>query len=129
MLKRIKILLLNNLFIVATVITIGILYLSLVNLSSAPGIKIKNIDKAFHSFAYFVLAISWLFTFYKKPHRKYIIVLACIIFGIIIEALQMFLTAYRTGDLLDIIANTSGVLLALFAFNLFFKKKRVNSSI
>ena len=125
MLKRIKILLLNNLFFIALAISIGILCLSLIKVSGT-GLKITNIDKVFHSLAYFVLAISWLFTFYKKPEKKYTIVISCIIFGIIIEVLQMNLTAYRTGDLLDVLANTFGVLLALFVFNLFFRKKQIN---
>lgn len=127
MLKRIKTLLLNNLIYASIGITIGILFLSLVKLSGVPTMEIKNIDKAYHGFAYFVLAILWLLTFYKKPEKKYLIVLACIVFGVIIEGLQMVLTAYRTGDLLDVIANTCGTLLALLIFNIFFQKKRVNS--
>lgn len=89
-------------------------------------INIKNIDKGYHSFAYFTLAILWFFTFYKKPKRKYIIAICCIIFGIIIEVLQNSLTVYRTGDYFDVLANTFGVLLALTVFNLFLKKKRIN---
>ncbi len=128
MLKRIKTLLLNNLLIIAIVVTIGILCLSLIKVSNIPSMEIKNVDKVYHSFAYFTLAMTWLFTFYKKPEKKYIIVLLCIIFGIIIEVLQMNLTVYRSGDLLDVLANSLGVLLALLIFNIFFKKNRVNSS-
>ena len=87
------------------------------------GIKISNIDKLYHSFAYFTLALSWLITYYKKPRKKYLIVICCIIFGIIIEVLQGTLTIYRTGDYLDVLANSFGVLLALLVFNLFFQKK------
>jgi glycopeptide antibiotics resistance protein len=122
MLKRIKILLLDNLILFAILITIGIFCLSLIKVSGG-GLEVKNVDKFYHSIAYFTLAISWLFTYYKKPQKKYIIVIACIIFGIIIELLQMNLTVYRTGDLLDVLANTFGVLLALLIFNLIFKKK------
>lgn len=129
MLKRIKALLLNNLIIVATIVTVGILCLSLIKLSGVPSMEVKNIDKVYHSLAYFVLTISWLLTFYKKPEKKYIIVLSCIIFGIIIEGLQMVLTVYRTGDLLDVIANTTGAILALLVFNLFFKKNYIKSSL
>ena len=125
MLKRIKKLFQDNSFIIATAITIGIICLSLVKMPST-GIKIKNIDKAYHSFAYFTLAISWLFTYYKKPKKKYIIVISCILFGIIIEVLQSSLTIYRTGDYYDVLANSLGVLVALFIFNLFFKKNSIN---
>ena len=86
------------------------------------GISFAHIDKGYHSLAYFVLTLSWLFTFYKKPAKRYLIVFCCIILGIIIEVLQHALTIYRTGDYLDVIANSIGALLALFVFNLFFKK-------
>jgi VanZ family protein len=126
MLKRIKILLLNNLFLIAFTVTIGILYLSLIKVTNIPNLEVKNIDKIFHSFAYFVLATCWLFAYYKKPKIKYIIITACVFFGIIIELLQTNLTAYRTGDFIDVLANAFGVLLALIFFNLFFRKKRIN---
>jgi VanZ family protein len=126
MLKRIKILLLNNLFLIAFAVSIGILCLSLIKVTKIPNLEVKNIDKLFHSFAYFILATCWLFTYYKKPKLKYIIIIACVFFGIIIELLQTNLTAYRTGDFIDVLANTFGVLLALIFFNLFFRKKRIN---
>jgi VanZ family protein len=89
-------------------------------------IKVANIDKGYHSIAYFFLTITWLITFYKKPEKKYIIITSCIIFGIIIEILQSTLTIYRTGDYLDVFANSLGVLIALIIFNLFFRKKNIN---
>ncbi len=122
MLKRIKALLLSNLLLISIGITIGIICLSLIKMPET-GIKIKNIDKVYHSFAYFTLTIAWLFTFYRKPTKKYLIVILCILFGIIIELLQSNLTIYRTGDFLDVIANSLGVLLALMIFNVFLKKK------
>lgn len=126
MLKRIKILLLNNLFLVAFTVTVGILYLSLIKVTKIPNIEVKNVDKIFHTMAYFVLATCWLFAYYKKPKIKYIIITACVLFGIIIEILQMKLTVYRTGDFIDVLANTFGILLALLFFNLFFRKKQIN---
>jgi VanZ family protein len=121
MLKRIKNLLKGSIFIIALIISITIVFLSLLQLPSSK-INIINIDKAYHSIAYFALGISWLFAYYKKPEKKYFIVICCIIFGIIIEVLQSSLTSYRTGDYVDAIANSCGVLLALLIFNLFVKK-------
>ena len=85
--------------------------------------KITNIDKWEHGIAYFTLTICWLFTFYKKPKTKYIVVVACIFFGILIEVLQQTQTTYRTGDYKDILANTLGVVLGLVVFNQILKKK------
>ncbi|UAN00084.1 VanZ family protein [Polaribacter litorisediminis] len=90
------------------------------------GIKVANIDKGYHSIAYFILTITWLLSFYKKPQKKYIIAISCIIFGIIIELLQASLTVYREGDYFDVLANSLGVLLALSTFSLFFKKNDIN---
>ncbi|MBU3010476.1 VanZ family protein [Polaribacter vadi] len=125
MLKRIKKLLLDNFIIIAIGTTLAIICLSLIKLSGT-GVEIKNIDKVYHSIAYFTLASTWLFSFYKKPEKKYLIVASCIIFGIIIELLQSNLTIYRTGDIIDVLANSLGAILALIIFNLFLKKKWIN---
>jgi VanZ family protein len=122
MLKHIKNLLKENSFIIASIVTVIILCLSLIKLPQAD-IKISNIDKVYHSIAYFTLAIAWLIVYYKKPNKKYIIVICCIIFGIVIEVLQSKITVHRTGDYYDILANSSGVLFALLIFNLISKKK------
>ena len=122
MLKRIKTLLKDNIIIIAFAVTITITFLSLYKLPST-NIGVKNADKIYHAIAYFTLAFAWLLTFYKKPTKKYTVVLSCIIFGIIIEVLQETLTNYRTGDYIDIFANSLGVCLALVVFNHILKKK------
>jgi VanZ family protein len=122
MLKRIKTLLKDNIFIIALAITFSIVCLSLLKIPKTK-ITITNIDKVYHSIAYFTLTISWLIVYYKKPQKKNIIVICSIFFGIIIELLQSTLTNYRTGEYLDVIANSSGVILALLIFNLISKKK------
>jgi VanZ family protein len=125
MLQHIKKLLKDKIIIIAILISVGILCLSLIKMPE-PGIKVANIDKGYHGFAYFTLTIAWLLTFYKKPNKKYVIAISCIIFGIIIEVLQASLTVYRTGDYFDVLANSLGVLLALGAFSLFFEKNHIN---
>ena len=125
MLKRIKVLLLDNFIFIAIFFTIAIVGLSLFKLPST-NVRVKNIDKIYHSVAYFSLAFAWLLSFYKQKSKKTSIIIACIVFGIIIEVLQSTLTNYRTGDYLDVFANTFGVLLALLFFNLIFKKKQIN---
>ena len=82
-------------------------------------------DKTYHLIAYFLLMLSWLYAFSNrekfKENVKYVII-GCIFFGIIIELLQGTITSYRTASFLDIIANTSGVLLAVVIFHVFEKK-------
>ncbi|EAQ42389.2 VanZ family protein [Polaribacter sp. MED152] len=125
MLKRIKVLLLDNFIFIAITFTITIVGLSLFKLPSTD-IGVKNVDKIYHLIAYFSLAFAWLVSFYQQKSKKMLIVLACVVFGIIIEVLQSVLTNYRTGDYLDVFANTLGVLLALLFFNAIFKKKQIN---
>ena len=107
---------------IALAITFSIVCLSLLKIPKSK-ITVTHIDKVYHSIAYFTLTVSWLIAYHKKPQKKYIIVICCIIFGIVIELLQSMLTNYRTGEYLDVIANSSGVLVALLIFNLISKKK------
>ncbi len=125
MLKRIKVLLLDKFIYFAIIITTAIICLSLLKLPNTNN-SYSNIDKIYHLVAYFFLAISWLISFYKQEKSKLFVVFSCIFFGIIIEYIQSNFTSYRTGDMLDIIANTIGVILALLSFNLIFKKKTIN---
>ena len=125
MLKPIKSLLENNAIYIAVFITISILFGSLVKPEFIVLESISVSDKTNHLIAYFLLMLSWLYAFFKKEkfqeHVKYII-LACFIFGIIIEILQGVITSYRTASYLDIITNTAGVLLAVVIFHVFEKK-------
>ncbi len=126
MLKPIKNLLVDNAIYLAIIITISITILSLIkddNLSIS-----SESDKINHLIAYFCLTFSWLYAFSKKKtfHKKIkYIILACIIFGIIIEVVQGTATSHRTASFLDIVANTIGVVFAVLAFHLFEKKNQV----
>ena len=116
----------DNFFLIAAfVITIVISCLSLIK---TPKIDtgFSNIDKLYHLFAYFTLSLFWLFSFYKKSSLKYFIVLACLIYGILIEVIQHTLTTYRTGDYKDAIANTLCSIFGLIVFNQIKKKIDVN---
>ena len=119
--QRIKHLLQASTFLIAIAITICIAYLSLIKTTNFPVIAISNIDKFYHLIAYFVLTFSWLLTL-KKSKYKYKVLIACVLYGIILEVFQTTLTEYRAGEMLDFLANTLGGLIALGAFSLFLKK-------
>ena len=124
MLKLIKTLFKDNALYVAIAVTIGIGYLSLVKVSVST-IDVNNFDKVYHIIAYFVLGLFWLLSFpvsIKENKVKVIIALCCIIYGIVIEVLQVTFTTYRTASILDMLANTVGVIVALLIFNTIFKK-------
>jgi VanZ family protein len=125
MLKPIKSLLENNAVYIAIFFTIAILLGSLVKPELVVVDSISVSDKTYHLIAYFLLMLSWLYAFSNREkfneNVKYVII-GCIFFGIIIELLQGTITSYRTASFLDIIANTSGVLLAVVIFHVFEKK-------
>jgi len=122
--KRIKNLLKANLFIISIFVTLLIAYLSFIKLPHI-GVQVPNSDKWGHSFAYFILSSSWLLTCHKYQKKKHLVVVSCILYGIIIEVLQHTLTGYRTGDSIDVFANTAGVLLGLVLFNQIIKKNNI----
>ena len=124
--RLIKNLFKDNFFLIGAFgITIAISALSLIKVPKI-SISFSNIDKLYHLFAYFTLSLFWLFSFYKKSSLKYFIVLACVIYGILIEVIQQTLTISRTGDYKDAIANTLGSIFGLIVFNQIKKKIDVN---
>lgn len=128
MLTRIRRLLERNATLLAVLCTIGITVLSLIKV---PGnvLEAKYSDKISHVIAYFFLAFFWLYGLIKNKSntsRIFLIALFCLIYGIIIEALQSTITAYRSASYLDVLANSMGIILAVLAFYVFEKKKRLN---
>jgi VanZ family protein len=101
-----------------------ILFGCLIQASDVPTIRISNIDKLVHAFFYFVFTILWFLTFYKViinvnfVHSLLFSFLFSILLGIFIEILQETLTTTRHGDLLDVLANISGSLLAIISVRL-----------
>lgn len=95
-----------------------VLVLSLMPVRNVPVVGVWNADKLVHAAMYFALALLM-----QKSHwwsmaaLKYlfVVVLVCIGFGAGIEWLQEHCTADRHFDYLDIVANTLGVVMFLFA--------------
>jgi VanZ family protein len=107
--------------LIAVSLTLAILFLSLIRLNDLPDLKVKEMDKYYHAFAYFTLTISWLFFFQIKNKIiklkfLFLLIIALTFFGIVIEILQRALTNYRLFDYQDMIANTIGVLIASSLF-------------
>lgn len=124
MLKTTKSLLKANALTISILITIAIGYLSLVK---APVIfyDVSNLDKVQHSFAYFALTMSWFFTLKNNFLKyKYVVVISCFFYGILLEVLQSTITSLRTGDVFDVFANSIGVTAAFFVFIRIYKKNK-----
>ncbi|NND53099.1 MAG: VanZ family protein [Flavobacteriaceae bacterium] len=94
--------------------TIILTILSLMTVHNIPSFGTDYDDKFYHILAYFLLTLIWYVAVEQTVTKKGIWQLAfyCCVFGIILEALQGKLTVDRVGDLLDIVANIIGVILA-----------------
>ncbi len=102
-------------FLIATLYSLALAIVSLIQLKNMPDVGVSFGDKIFHFLAYSVLAFLWfsaLFFKFKLNITRAIVysALFSIIFGIILEALQGSATTYRSSDVYDAIANTLGVL-------------------
>ena len=110
--------------------TVFIAYLCLASFNSLPKIGIGGADKYVHVVVYFVFALLWschLRT--KEPCSNSALVkvlFAAIIYGSAIEIAQGTFTTTRKADVLDVLANTFGAVLAilmlLFAYRFSNKK-------
>ena len=79
-------------------------------------------DKPIHLALHFVLVLLWqLYWFYRNNKvfswKNGVIVLSgSLLYGIIIEMLQGYMTASRTPDIFDVLANFCGALIGVILF-------------
>lgn len=127
MLKDIKKLLKDKIIYVAILAAIGIAVFSLIKVT-IPEVKVSHSDKIAHVTAYFILGLLWFLAISKKG-MKIAVFLTVIFFGVLLEILQLQLTSFRTFEYLDILANATGVILALLVIIIMEKKdfKLLNS--
>ena len=102
----------------AIIWTAIVTYFCLASFNKLPQINVSNFDKLGHITFHFGITFLWflVFKFYilngnKKALRKAF--LFSFFYGIIIEIFQDQFTATRSGDIFDVIANSTGSLLAI----------------
>lgn len=108
--------------------TLLIAVLCLVSFNDLPSVSVKSVDKYVHLTFYFVLIMLWGFYSSLKQDEIRIatiirFVISSVFYGILIEVLQETLTTTRHADVLDVLANATGAILALLAFVLIKKQK------
>ncbi|WP_051907800.1 VanZ family protein [Flavimarina sp. Hel_I_48] len=91
----------------------------------------QNSDKLLHGTAYFFFCLFWFVYLFLVGFKNYtfnkilfITIGWGLFFGMVIEILQSEFTTYRSGDLWDMLANSTGILLAVLL--LYILKKRLN---
>ncbi|MEM6517464.1 MAG: VanZ family protein [Bacteroidota bacterium] len=100
------------LFVYASLLTAG----SLSNTGGMPELGSNFDDKIYHFFAYTIFTFL-TYNFLSRKNINYKITYSAItvlLYGIIIEVLQHVLTANRTLDAIDVLANFLGILSAVF---------------
>ena len=120
-----KIWLERSLLFLSVCLSLGIVFLSLTRLGQIAPSGFTQIDKLYHFAAYFVLAFSWLLSLVNERFNLEKVLWTAtgiILFGIILEVFQKYLTDYRTLDYADAIANSAGVVVAVLFFSFFFEK-------
>ncbi len=100
-------------------------WLSLVKIHIPVDVNVKGSDKIGHLLAYFVFTVVWfLFFFYSEKQsgkfsKSWIrAAVIAFLFGILMELLQALLTDYRSSDWYDVLANTSGIVFAVFVLKI-----------
>ncbi|HEA31151.1 MAG TPA: hypothetical protein ENH91_14355 [Leeuwenhoekiella sp.] len=80
----------------------------------------QNSDKIMHATAYFFFCLFWFIYLFLSGIQKRsfnntlaITVGWSLFFGMIIEISQLEFTTYRTGDFFDMLANSTGILIAV----------------
>lgn len=128
------------LFVIAVLYTIALTLGSLMRPIHITAKPISNIDKLLHAGAYFGLTVLWiLWMLYKRSDQKEIsskalwkitigVVIIAVLYGVLMEVLQGTLTSYRTPDTWDIVANTTGSVLALLACYVYINKSKMLKS-
>lgn len=114
----------KQLLLIWAIICSGIItYFCLTDASNIPAVNFPSIDKIIHFCFHFGFTISWILFFKKElkgkdsdEYKAYLIsFIFSVFFGITIEILQSALTATRTADVTDILANTLGAFVAVFS--------------
>lgn len=109
--------------ILSSAYTCLVLWLSLTHLGKISIAGFNPTDKMLHTGAYLFLALLWEFSILLKSKNLdryrpnvFWVALGCVLFGMLIEVLQGTLTSYRTPDWFDVLANTTGISLAVLIF-------------
>ncbi len=98
--------------------TLTIAFFCLINSNDMPKMQF-NLDKIGHFGFHFVFTILWFLYFYtsnnQQNRNQYLLktILLSISYGVFIEICQSAFTKTRSADLLDILANTAGMLFAV----------------
>ena len=111
----------KNLLLLAVTFTILITIAFLLPGRSVPPTRLP-IDKVVHIAMNAGLAILWLLVVFKRKQNRlpitwfFTILIACVLYGIVIEVIQEHFIPLRHGDVWDLLANSAGIALGAILF-------------
>jgi VanZ family protein len=109
-----------------------IAYFCLTPSSNLPTVTIPYVDKLVHASFHFAFTLFWFLFFKKQLASQNVskpLVFAftlSIFFGVVIEILQGSCTTTRRADVIDVLANTSGAVLAVCLILILSKYNRLD---
>ncbi|HLF53322.1 VanZ family protein [Flavobacterium sp.] len=108
--------------------TFAIAFLCLVSIGNVvPQVSLQNADKYVHFTFHFVFTWLWFLYFshekIESSNAKTILAvfLLSFIYGISVEIMQGFFTIARKADIYDVLANTTGAVMAVISIRLYQK--------
>jgi len=111
--------------------TLAIAILCLIQFNDLPSLvfSVSSIDKYVHITLHFVFTLLWGLYLQQQNNKTELrkislIVLISSVYGGLIEILQETFTTTRHADILDVLANLTGALMALLLFVLIEKQKK-----
>ena len=104
----------NNWLVITITLSVVIIFFSFFSVTTPS--KMQNTDKYLHTAAYLFLSFS---ASLRKPTNYILIFIYFVFFGIVIELIQPYFNRYF--ELLDILANSLGVFLAITFADIFRK--------
>lgn len=118
----------NAIFSLAIGWTILIAVLCLVKFTDLPSFGVSGADKYVHFAFHFVFTMLWGFYLWAKLNEITIskigrVVILSFCYGILIEISQEIYTKTRHADIFDVLANSTGALVALVFFVLIKRQK------
>ncbi|NMH27103.1 VanZ family protein [Flavobacterium silvaticum] len=98
--------------------TIFVLVLCLISFNDLPNVTVSNVDKYVHLTFHFIFTILWFKVFDSENTTAFWpklvkVMLLSLFFGIFIEIAQGLFTKTRQADVMDVLANFSGCLIAV----------------
>ena len=95
--------------------TVAIILASLISISKAPEIPIKNLDKLVHATFYFGFVALWVLA--KPKKQRGLVLISAVLLGGLLELAQGAMHQHRSADWYDFMANTVGAFLAFLLIN------------